>query len=93
MAVGYSTKTCFSNGIKWILDSGATDHMTGDQNLIRNYQPIHENHFFTVANNEKLKIKGWGLVSLFQKVVLQDVFFLLKIAMSIYCQLASLLEN
>jgi hypothetical protein len=33
------------------------------------------NNFFTVANNEKIKIKGWGMVSIFPKKFLQDVFY------------------
>jgi hypothetical protein len=30
---------------KWVLDSGATDHMTGNPTLLNNYRKINNDHF------------------------------------------------
>jgi hypothetical protein len=48
--------------------------MTGNQKVLRNYRLTQSDQYFTVANNEKIKIKGWGMISIFSKCFLQDVF-------------------
>jgi GAG-pre-integrase domain len=62
------------NCTKWVLDYGATDHMTGNQELLNNYRKICDDQFFTVANNEKIKIEGWDIISIFPKRYIQNVF-------------------
>jgi hypothetical protein len=42
----------------WILDSGATDHMTGNVNLRKIYNKIENDQFFRIVNDGKIKIKG-----------------------------------
>jgi hypothetical protein len=66
------------NDIKWVLDSGATDHMTGNQILLNNYRTIDGTEYFTIANNDKVKIKGWGMIIIFEKWFLQDIFYVEK---------------
>jgi hypothetical protein len=73
--VGQSINCTPKNSSKWVLDSRATDHMTGNQNLLRNFRELEGDQFFTVANNEKVKIKGWGMISILNKKFLQDVFY------------------
>jgi hypothetical protein len=63
------------NDIKWVLDSGATDHMTENQTLLNNYRTIDGTEYFTIANNVKVKIKGWGMIIIFEKWFLQDIFY------------------
>jgi GAG-pre-integrase domain len=75
LAVGFAPNMAPNNYTKWILDSGATDHMTGNQSVLRNYRLTQNNQYFTDANNEKIKIKGWGKISIFSKCFLQDIFF------------------
>jgi hypothetical protein len=53
LTIGFSTKNYPNNCTPWILDSGATDHMTENQKLLRKICPIYNDQFFTVANNEK----------------------------------------
>jgi hypothetical protein len=48
------------NNLKCVLDSGFTDHITGNQSLVTNFRTLEGDRFFTVANDEKVKIKGWG---------------------------------
>jgi hypothetical protein len=31
--------------------------------------------YFTVANKERIKIKGWGMIIIFSKKILQDIFY------------------
>jgi hypothetical protein len=74
LAVGFASKLAPNNCTKWILVSRATNHMTGNQSLLRNYRLTKNDQFFTVTNNEKIKIKGWGIISIF-KGFIHDVFF------------------
>jgi hypothetical protein len=49
--------------------------MTGNQSLLKNYHNLISDQYFTVANNERIEIKGWGMISVFSKKYLQDVFY------------------
>jgi hypothetical protein len=49
--------------------------MMGNQMLLKNYRTIISDQYFTVANDEQIKIKGWGIISIFQKKFLQDIFY------------------
>jgi GAG-pre-integrase domain len=75
LTIGPSTINVLSNCTQWVLDSDATDHMMGNQNMLTNYRKINSYQFFTVANNEKIKIEEWGMVSIFPKRFIQDVFY------------------
>jgi hypothetical protein len=63
------------NDIKWILDFGAMDHMTENINALKIFRIINNEQYFTVANNENVKIEGWGMTSMFKKRFLQNVFY------------------
>jgi hypothetical protein len=90
--IGLSTKNKVQNYTKWVLDSDAIDHMTGNQTLLKNYRTIISGQYFTVANNEQINIKGCGVISIFSKKILQDVF-MLRIARLIFYMLANFLKN
>jgi hypothetical protein len=75
LTIGLSTKINSPINTKWVLDSGATDHMIGNQMLLKNYRTIISDQYFTVVNDEQIKIKGWGIISIFQKKFLQNVFY------------------
>jgi hypothetical protein len=51
----------------WILDSGVTDHITRNKNLLDNYENWNKVQFVTVVNGEKIKILGSGSIKLFSK--------------------------
>jgi hypothetical protein len=51
----------------WVLDSGATDHMTDDKNLLNNYKCYEGKQFVVVANDDKIKILGSGSIIIFFK--------------------------
>jgi hypothetical protein len=79
LIIGLSTKINSPINTKWVLDSGATYHMMGNQMLLKNYHTIISDQYFTVANKEQIKIKGWGIISIFQKKFFK-MFSMLKIA-------------
>jgi hypothetical protein len=45
---------------------------------LNNYRTINGTDYFTVVNNDKVKIKGWGMINIFKKRFLQDVFYVEK---------------
>jgi hypothetical protein len=58
LIIGPSTTNVLPNCTQWLLDSGATNHLMRNQNMLTNYRKINSDQFFTVANNEKIKIEG-----------------------------------
>jgi hypothetical protein len=57
--------------------------MTGNPTLLNNYRKINDDQFFTIANNEKIRIKGWGMISIFPKRFIQDVFHVEKCSINL----------
>lgn len=43
-----------------LVDSGATDHVVHDRNLLHNYTPLHRTLTVTVGNGQKLLVAGYG---------------------------------
>jgi hypothetical protein len=60
LIIGLSTKNTSQKYTKCVLDSGVTDHMTGNQSLLKNYRTIISDQYFIVINNERIKIKRCG---------------------------------
>jgi hypothetical protein len=80
-----------SSQTKWILDSGVTDHMTGNENLLYNFRKYEINQFVTVANEEKIKFLV--VVLLIYSPKKYQISCLSKIAHPICYQLANLQIN
>jgi hypothetical protein len=51
----------------WIFDSGATDHITRNKNLLNFFTNWNTNQFVTVVNGEKMRIIGSGSIDLFSR--------------------------
>jgi hypothetical protein len=84
--VGLSINLTPKNNSKWVIDSGATDHMTENQNLLINFRTLECDHFFfTIANDEMVKIKGWAMISILNKNLLQDVLFVENCSVNLLC--------
>jgi hypothetical protein len=66
------------NNLKWVLDSSATDYMTGNQKLVTNIRTLEGDCFFTIANDENVKIKECGMISVLKNI--SKMYFMLKIA-------------
>ncbi|KAM2621688.1 hypothetical protein TB2_026408 [Malus domestica] len=49
----------------WIVDSGASDHMTNDASLLNDFQNLSTPSFVSVANGTKVSIVGIGKLKIF----------------------------
>ncbi|KAL2939464.1 Retrovirus-related Pol polyprotein from transposon RE1 [Bienertia sinuspersici] len=70
------TACCFLNCLnsKWLLDSGATDHVCSSLDFFVDFHPVHRLHnTITIPDGRKVEVKHKGLVKLNNQVVLQDV--------------------
>jgi hypothetical protein len=56
---------------QWVLDSGATDHMTGNKTLLHNFVSSTTTQYVTVANGDKMEILGFGSIKIFSKIISQ----------------------
>jgi hypothetical protein len=71
---GMAANLILNSNAKWILDSGATDHMTGNKKLLYNFKKYETSQYVTVANGGKMKILGYGSINLFSKEILNILF-------------------
>ena len=55
------------NTSKWIIDSGATDHMTWDSTKLENITQNKDPQHVTVANGNKVQIQGVGTTKFLTK--------------------------
>ena len=64
-----------SNGFRnaWILDSGATDHMTHNPNQFKTYSPCPSNRKIVVADRTTTIVAGIGDVPVTSNLVLKNV--------------------
>ncbi|XP_019248441.1 PREDICTED: uncharacterized protein LOC109227698 [Nicotiana attenuata] len=68
---------CFeSKADTWILDSGASNHMTFDKSLLSNVQILPYPLLVVLPNGYKVKVSEIGDVVLTSKIVLQKVLFI-----------------
>ncbi|GMF31059.1 unnamed protein product [Phytophthora lilii] len=74
-----ATSTLVTDKVVWILDSGASSHMSGDQVDFDDFRELTEPIDITVANGQRLRAAGVGSVKLIMedgvKVTLTDVLF------------------
>ena len=62
-----------SGGSKWVLDSGATNHMTGGKDLVKELRPNYNHTTVSFGNDAKSKVLGFGKVVVAHDVTLVDV--------------------
>ena len=58
-----------------IIDSGATNHMFGNKQLLSNLKPTNGNQYVSVANGMKAKVNGIGEINLYDKQI-KNVLYL-----------------
>ena len=56
--IASNSKDFFFN--QTIINSGATDHMFGNKQLLSNLKPVNGNQYVSVANSMKEKVNGIG---------------------------------
>ena len=73
-----SGKIIFANS--WIIDSGATDHMTPTSHLFHTYTPCPSNRKITVANGSLATVAGFGDIHITPILVLKNVLHVPKLS-------------
>ncbi|RVW76474.1 Retrovirus-related Pol polyprotein from transposon TNT 1-94 [Vitis vinifera] len=86
-ALAESGKTCLvSSSNKWIIDSGATDHMTGNHKTFSTFR-THSAPPVTVADGSTYEIKGSGTVKPTSFITLSSVLNLPNLAFNLISDL------
>ena len=62
-----------SGGSKWVLDSGATHHMTGGKELVKELRPNYHNTTVSFGNDAISEVLGFGKVVIAHDITLVDV--------------------
>ena len=63
----------------WIIDSGASDHMTGDFTLFSSYSPCPYNYTVWIADGTHSKVMGKGSIIISQNITLESVLYVPKL--------------
>ena len=71
-----------SDSMLWVLDTGATDHMTPNKVCIIAYDPITNSHSVLTAGGEVLDVEGSGPIRL-AKCTLKDVLHVPRLKMNL----------
>ena len=58
----------------WIVDSGATDHMTGDANVLT-HDPCSLNYFVRIADGSLSNVVGFSSVNVSKDLTLHSILF------------------
>jgi len=69
--------------MKWIVDSGATNHITPHISLFKSYVPILKTWFITMPNGRQVLVKNIGTLILNNSITLQDVLHVLDFQFSL----------
>ena len=64
------------NTNSWILDSGASEHMTFNKHLLFNFKPLGNTITVTLPNSHKVKVTHYGSVNLLQNLILHNVLYI-----------------
>ena len=76
--------TCLiSSSSKWVIDSGATDHMTGNPSLFSSYQSHNSSSNVTLADGSTSCVLGSGSVNLTPLISLSSVLSLPQFAFNL----------
>lgn len=88
-SLAYSGKHCSSFGFNvsglplkysWIMDSGATDHMTHSSNLFSTYSPCPSNKKIATADGSLTTVAGRGDVQISPSIILKNVLHVPKLS-------------
>lgn len=68
---------CFSriDSSSWILDSGATEHMTYDNSILSDIRPLLKLVFVNLPNSQKVRVNQIGMARILLNLTLKNVLF------------------
>ncbi|KAH0686950.1 hypothetical protein KY284_017503 [Solanum tuberosum] len=80
--ISYSFITNVSDKLSptWVVDSGATDHMTSLSHLFISYSPCPSYKKITIADGSVITVVGQGDISLGKSLILKDVLHIPKLS-------------
>lgn len=61
---------------RWIVDTGAFQHMTGNLHLFTTPPAKESNHFFTIPSGKILLVKGVGSIKISENLIPKNVLFI-----------------
>ncbi|RVX10668.1 Retrovirus-related Pol polyprotein from transposon TNT 1-94 [Vitis vinifera] len=67
------------NHTTWIVDSGASDHMTGNLMVFHEYTPCHNNSSIRIADGTLSRVFGTGSVIISKDITLHSVLYVPKL--------------
>ena len=59
----------------WVVDSGASDHMTNKLNKIHDFIPFPKSSFVSIANGSTAAVKGKGKIKIVSKIINSDILY------------------
>jgi len=68
---------------KWIMDSGCSRHMTGNDKWFSNLTPTRSKEYIVFGDNGKGKVRGVGLVRVFDSFTLREVALVSNLAFNL----------
>lgn len=68
---------------EWVVDSGASDHMTGSPRQFTSYSPCSGNQKVRIANGSLSSVAGKGTIMLSKKIQLCDVLHVTNLAFNL----------
>uniref|UniRef100_A0A2N9I543 Retrovirus-related Pol polyprotein from transposon RE1 n=1 Tax=Fagus sylvatica TaxID=28930 RepID=A0A2N9I543_FAGSY len=71
---------CLNSSTPWIIDSGASDHMTSSHNFFESYSPCSGIEKVRIADGSFSSIAGKGLIKISERIDLKSVLHVPKLA-------------
>ncbi|GJW28735.1 retrovirus-related pol polyprotein from transposon TNT 1-94 [Tanacetum coccineum] len=78
-----SSNCLFSSSTKWVIDSGASDHMTGNSHIFNKFDTHTSSFHVTNADRSISQVLGSGTVNLSHSISLSSVFSLPKFSFNL----------
>jgi len=69
----------------WIVDFGASNHMTGDISLIQDFTPCFENHTMRIANGSISRVFGTSYVVILENLTLESILLIPNLNCNLLC--------
>lgn len=64
-----------SHSLLWIIDSGASEHMTSDSSILFNIKTLLKPVFVNLPNSQRIKVTKAGSVNILPEITIENVLF------------------
>ena len=83
---GLALSSVAASSAPWIIDSGASDHMTGSRHLFTSFTPCSSGRTVEIANGSLTAVTGTGCIPLNSHITLSNVLYVPQLS----CNLLSI---